>query len=174
MPLNDATWDALEHNFIDMLASDLTKVMEYTEEAIKEEHKWKDDTGSLSASVRGYVVGRTDPFKYFGDARWQAAQSGRVQSRYLAAYPENTPDHYAPHVEQINAGEDANTLVGVLTSFVEYGEEVENDLRIGGTFSEAMYDTLQRELDGVFHSKTGWAIDPFNYKDPSQGGSFTK
>lgn len=174
MPLNTQTWDALEANFIDMLASDLTKVMEYTEEEIKERHRWGNDTGSLEASIRGYVVGRTNPFEHFDDPRWRAAQSGAIESRYLAAYPQNTPEHYQPFVQSGSAGEDENTLVGVLTAFVDYAEEVENDLRIGGTFSEAMYDTLQRNLDGVFHSKSGWNVDPFTYKDPMQQDLFTK
>lgn len=172
MPLNDAAWESLFRNFNDMLASDLTKVMEYAEAWVKENHAWKDDTGSLTASVRGYVVGRTDPFAYFNDPRWVNAQRGITISRYIAAYPQNTPEHYAPYVESASAGESPNVLVGILTAFTEYGDDVENQLLIGGTFSEVQYSVLQNLITEVMHNPS-WKINPDAYQDPMQKGFFT-
>lgn len=150
MPLNDAALDNLEQNLNDILKSDLSDAMQGIEAWIKENHHWKDDTGSLTASVRAYIPGRDDPFKYFNDKRWRDAQQGITESRYIGRFPQNTPDHYLPFVESGDVGENDNTIVGVVTAFVEYGHDVENQLLIGGTFSEAQYDVANRELSKAF------------------------
>lgn len=150
MPLNDAAFDALEQNLKEMLKDGLSETVQGIEQWIKEHHRWKDDTGSLTASVRGYVPGKDDPFKYFNDQRWRDAQQGITESRYIGRFPQNTPEHYMPFVESGDVGENDNTIVGIVTAFVEYGEDVENQLLIGGTFTEAQYDVANTELNKAF------------------------
>lgn len=109
---------------------------EDTEEYIRANKTWQDDTGALSASITGYEIRVGNPSKNFNDPDWVHARTGRVLSRYRNLYPENVPAHYFIYTEASPLSDDDPTAI--VSSFVEYGGEVENDLRIGGSFSDGL------------------------------------
>lgn len=124
------------------------------EQNIKQSHNWLNDTGSLAASITGYLHdphhysdgSNTDPHKNFQNAAWLKARRGEIQSRYLAAYPQNTPEHYEPHTEEKEVG---GELAAIVTAFVEYGDDVEYSVRVGGTFTDAAIEMGDLLIDNL-------------------------
>ena len=142
MPSNFTNLDRFLSDFEDDARQGMQELAELTEDYIKDNQNWEDDTGSLRASITGHEIKIGDPQKNFGDQDWKDAQAGRRRSRYLNAYPQNTPDHYQPYTEPATVSDD--NPVAIVSAFVKYGLGVEQDLLVGGTFHEGL-DFMERQ-----------------------------
>ena len=143
MPSNFANLDKFILDFEDNGREAMQELAEITEVMIVSFKNWNDDTGALAASVTGHEIKIGDPQKNYQIQAWLDARSGRTPSRYVrGAYPQNTPDHYNPYTEPATVSDD--NPVAIVSAFVKYGEDVENDLRFGGSFRYGL-DFMERQ-----------------------------
>ncbi len=109
----------------------LRQFAEDVEEYTRATAHWMDDTGSARAAITGYLVDVDDYRKNFGAVEWQAAQAGKVKSRYG-----HKAENYRPLTQEHPTPTDDKVVI--LTTFVRYGEKLEFMPQTAGTFHGAM------------------------------------
>lgn len=103
------------------------------ERVTRDNRGWADDTHSAEESITGYVVGKDDPFKNAGSARWQHAQ------RHGGGRHFNPPWNYTPVKHETVDFPDER--VAVVSGFVHYMPDLEGPGPVYSTM------TFERSLD---------------------------
>ena len=105
------------------LDNQLGKFAEELEEDTRNDRPWSDDTGSAADAVTAYLVGKGFPRKNFDRPNWRRAM---LQGNEWTGAPyRNPPKNYWPEIHSVNVGEDKNTRVVILTSFIKYARTLE-------------------------------------------------
>lgn len=120
----------------DVLDSELEQFAEEWEYEARQQRTWDDDTGSAAAAITGYLVGKGDYDKNFGDPQWQQAR--RAGGR---RWP-NPPENYEPRVESVEVNESPRKKVVILTNFVPYADDLELG-RLGGELFTMMTEMFR-------------------------------
>lgn len=126
------------------LNSHLQEFAEDTEELTKASAHWQDDSGSAKAATTGYLVGVDDPRKNFAASEWTAAQ----RAGFISPRHKNPASNFQPHTEEHPIAQGDKAVI--LTTFVQYGMELEKGVKTAGTFqgvAESTRDDFERAVE---------------------------
>ncbi len=156
-----SNFDNFENNFIPMLREAMDKLAFMGEQYVKSKNSgggaWGVDTQSSLNSITGYEAKIGDPYANFNDPAWQHAQ--QVGSD---RYPSNTPEHYQPHVENADIGENENPTA-VLAIFTGYPDpDRDADQMLQAAVMEALDDAgqyMRNNMLGTIQDSMRWGMD---------------